>query len=98
MNTKDPLNRLLRSAARAPARPVPEASFPLEARVMASWRSAARAGAGESFVTWLRRATVCACLLALMTAAWNYHEATSAENRGDELAVADASMRVGVEP
>ncbi len=98
MKTKDPLERLLQAAARAPKGAADTASFALEARVMATWRGARRAGNGETFVVWLRRATICACLLALMTLVWNYHELTGAAKPGDELAVADAAMRVGVEP
>ena len=98
MKMRDPLERLLRAAARSPRNTADERSFALEARVMAAWRGARRAGTGETYVVWLRRATICACVLALMTLAWNYQELAGAKPPGDELAVADAAMRVGVEP
>jgi hypothetical protein len=98
MNTKDPLERLMRSAARAPRAAADQGSFALEARVMAAWRSAAKSGSGEGFVIWLRRATVGAFFITLMTLAWNFHDLAERGRGGDELAVADAAMRVGVEP
>ena len=49
-------------------------------------------------MVWLRRATIFACALALMTLALNYRELTGPGPTGDELAVADAAMSVGVEP
>ena len=95
---QDPLDRLFRAAARAPG-PAPEnASFALEAKVMGAWRSAAQSSNGDAFVVWLRRAAICACLLAVMSLAWNYGEPARNQGDGDELAVADAAMRVGVEP
>ena len=98
MKTKDPLERLLRAAARAPRGAADTTSFAVEARVMAAWRGTRRAGSGDTYLVWLRRATICACVLALMTLAFNYREFTGPGKSGDELAVADAAMRVGVEP
>ncbi len=99
MNAKrDALDRLLRSASQAPARPAGEASFALEARVMSSWRSTAQGGSRELFVVWLRRAAICAGTLAVASLAWNFSEQSSFRTQGDELAVADAAMRVGVDP
>ena len=91
----DQLDRLFKAAARARASESRAATFTLEARVLASWR-ATRADGGEVLLTWLRRAAICAGVLALASLAWNYHDLTRAG--GDELAVADAAMRTGVEP
>jgi hypothetical protein len=98
MKTREPLARLLRAAAGAPRSAADTGSFALEARVMAAWRGARRGGTGETYVVWLRRATICACLLALMSLVWNYGGLAGPGPAGDELAVADAAMRVGVEP
>ena len=93
----DPLDRLLKSAARAPRVETGAAKFTLETRVLHEWRAAAPAENMEFLVTWLRRAAACACALALASLAWNY-AVPSARGDGDELAVADATMRTGVEP
>ena len=99
MNTnRDPLERLFRSAARAPKRPLAEAGFPLEARVMSAWRGAAQSGSREAFIVLLRRAAICAGILAVASLAWNFSELAGHRLDGDELAVVDAAMRVGVEP
>jgi hypothetical protein len=99
MNTeKDPLGRLLRSAARAP-RPEPaEAPFATEARCLAAWRSAEQADNSDYLVAWLRRAAICAGGVALACLALNYRALAGSHTGADELAVADATMRTGVEP
>ncbi len=94
----DPLARLLKSAARAPKAETGAARFALEARVLAGWRAAARTGNGDYLVAWFRRAAICACVLALVSLAWNYRVLAGSQNGGDELAVADATMKTGVEP
>jgi hypothetical protein len=99
MNTgKDPLNRLLRSAARV-SRPEPApAPFALEARALAAWRSAEPADSSDYLLAWLRRAAICACVMAVASLAWNYSVLAGNRTGDDELAVADATMRTGVEP
>jgi hypothetical protein len=94
----DPLNRLLKSAAQAPKPETGAARFALEARVLGGWRAAARAENGDHLVAWLRRAAICACVLAVASLAWNYRALAGNHRGGDELAVADATMRTGVEP
>ena len=94
-SSNDPLDRLFKAAARARKAETGEAGFALEARVLAGWRSE-RDGNGDVLLMWLRRAAVCASLLAVASLAWNYRALTG--GRGDELAVADAAMRTGVEP
>jgi hypothetical protein len=99
MNTgSDPLNRLLKSAARAP-RPEPApAPFALEARSLAAWRSAELGDNSDYLIACLRRAAICACVMALASFALNYRLLAGTRTGGDELAVADATMRTGVEP
>jgi hypothetical protein len=99
MNSEnDPLDRLLKSAARAPRPETGAARFALEARVLGGWRAAAPADSGDYLVAWLRRAALCACVLALVSLAWNLGAQAGSRSHGDELAVADATMRTGVEP
>jgi hypothetical protein len=89
---RDPLDRLLESAARAP-RPVPsEPSFALESRVMAAWRAASSTDEGAWLVRWLRRATALACLVVLVSGAWNYREASQATT--DVVALTDTALQV----
>jgi hypothetical protein len=99
MNTgRDPLGRLMRSAARA-RRPEPAAApFALEAGSLAAWRSAERADNSDYLVAWLRRAAICACAVAVAGMAWNFSASAGGRADADELAVADATMRTGVEP
>jgi hypothetical protein len=91
---RDPLDRLLQSAARAHAwhRVPPEPSFALESRVMAAWRAASFADEGAWLVCWLRRATAVACLVVLVSGAWNYREASQATT--DVVALTDTALQV----
>ena len=98
MKTKDPLDRLLKSAASAPAPAIGSAAFGLEARVMGAWRTNMETGVTETFFVWVQRAAICACLLALMSLAWNYSDLAGNHGGGEELTVADAAMSLGVEP
>ena len=93
----DPLDRLLKSAARAPRPETGAARFTLEARVLGNWRVEQTDNA-DFLLAWLRRAALCACVLALVSLAWNFGVQAGSRTRGDELSVADATMRTGVEP
>jgi hypothetical protein len=89
---RDPLDRLLQSAARAP-RPVPSGpSFALESRVMAAWRSASSPDEGAWLVCWLRRATALACLVVLLSGAWNYREDSLSTT--DVVTLTDSALQV----
>ena len=93
------LDRLFKAAAQAPKPAREEAGFALETRVMGQWRSSLRVENGDFFVTWFRRATIAACLLAVASLAWNYHGLTTEEKGiSDELAIADSSMQAGLAP
>ena len=94
----DPLDRLLKSAARAPRAETSAARFALEARVLGNWRAMAQTDNTDFLLAWLRRAAICACVLALASLAWNYTVSAGSRTGGDEMSVADATMRTGVEP
>jgi hypothetical protein len=94
--TEDQLNRLLRAASRAPKPETRAALFALESRVIAGWRASSQSESGELLVALCRRAAVFACCLALASLAWNYLELKG--QAGDELAAAESSMRIGVNP
>ncbi len=93
------LNRLFKAAAQAP-KPAPDApSFALETRVLAAWKSSWRGENGDFFVALFRRAAIGACVLAVASLAWNYHELTNGEKGiSEELAIADSSMQKGLNP
>ena len=92
----DQLNRLFKAASRAPKAETRAAMFALERRVIGGWRASSQAESGEMLVTLCRRAAVFACCLALASLAWNYLELK--DQAGDELAAAESSMRIGVNP
>jgi hypothetical protein len=92
----DLLNRLFKAASRAPKAGPEAASFALETRVMADWRASLRGDTGDFLVLWLRRATIGACVLAVASLAWNYQQLTN--SGGDELSMAESTMRMGVDP
>jgi hypothetical protein len=94
--SEDQLDRLLKAASRAPRPETRAAMFALETRVIGGWRGSSRADSGELLVALCRRAAVFACCLALASLAWNYLEVKG--QAGDELAAAESSMRIGVNP
>lgn len=100
MNPTDrQLNRLFKAASQAPKPGAEEPPFGLETRVMAEWRASLRSENGDFFVAWFRKAAIGACLLAVVSLAWNFHDLTSGEKGiSDELAIADSSMQQGMYP
>ena len=90
------LNRLLKAAAQAPRAETRAAMFALETRVIGGWRASFQVESGEMLVALCRRAAVFACCLALASLAWNYLEPKG--QNGDELAAAESSMRIGINP
>jgi hypothetical protein len=71
----DDVDRLLRSAARAPGNPAPEAPFGFDTRVLAAWRAAT--GGTEEFADlsrFLRGAGVIACAVLVLTGAAAYRQ------------------------
>jgi len=90
----DQLNRLFMAAARARMPGVKAVPLVFETRAFAG-RTGGRAVEGRDFLlAWFRRATVCACLLMLLSLAWNYRQATTGTS--DELSQADSAMRMAL--
>jgi hypothetical protein len=89
------LDRLLKAAAQAPRPTVGDPPLGLETRALAYWRAALRNDSGEFLVTWFRRATVFATVLAVASLAWNYR---GANDRSSAEMVADSAMGMGIEP
>jgi hypothetical protein len=93
------LERLLKSAARAPRRPLPrEAPFVVEAKVLARWRSLPGGAVDLAHVLLplLRRAALCACLLMLLSIAFSYRAILAGEN--DEVTLANAAVDLTLLP
>jgi hypothetical protein len=90
------LDRLLKSAAAAPAARPGAAVFALETRVMANWRGLTQNDGEDFLIVWFRRAATFGCMLALASLAWSFHARPS--QTGAELAIANSAMNMGVEP
>jgi hypothetical protein len=88
------LNRLMKAAKRSAVAAREAPVSPQRARLMAGWRARAPSETGEFWVAWFRFAAIGACVLALASLAWNRHELTFGV--GDELSLADAAVRTGV--
>jgi hypothetical protein len=65
----DPLDRLLKSAAQAPPRPVSELPFATETRVLACWRAGAAEDWGVDFLALFRRGLALAGAFSVLTVA-----------------------------
>ncbi len=93
------VDRLLRSAAKAPE-PLPEeAPFGFDTRVVASWRAAGHKGMNDlaDLSRFLRRAGVIACAVLVLagTAAYRQYrdETTFAAVQTNEYAIADSAIQ-----
>ncbi|KAB2669878.1 MAG: hypothetical protein DVB31_05295 [Verrucomicrobia bacterium] len=62
----DPLDRLLRAAARAPSRPVGEASFAAETRALHAWRRSLAGADAQPFLQLWRAGLATAFALAVV--------------------------------
>lgn len=80
MNREEhPLDRLLRSAARAP-QPVRAAlPFGQETRIRAAWRSERSAGEENRWLGWLRNGFAVACVLVLVSAGVSWSRTATRE-------------------
>lgn len=90
----DQLNRLFTAAARARKPGLEAAPLVFETRAFAGWLPGRAAEGRDFLLAWFRRATVCACLLMLLSLAWNYHQTTTGPS--DELSQADSAMRMAL--
>jgi hypothetical protein len=92
----DPLDRLLKSAAQAPPRPVGELPFATEARVLAYWRGGAAEDPGVDLLALFRRGLALAGALSVLTVAlslWEMHRDTA-----DVWAVSDPVINLASLP
>jgi hypothetical protein len=90
----DPLDRLLRSAARAGSGAYAEPPYGLESRVVTAWRAARADSETPWLVPWLRGAIALACLAVLLSGAWNHLAGDQAS--GDELTLADSPLQIAL--
>lgn len=93
MNSDDPLDRLLRAAARHQPAEKEEAPFGFATRVAATWIAQRGSGGSENGVVeaslqvlWLRRALLCAVVIMTASVGWSFKTDTAAPN--DEMAIA----------
>ncbi len=92
-----PLDRLLRAAARSPREAtLSTLPFPVEARVLAAWRSSRSEGSGWIGL-WLRTGLAGAAVALALTLAvtWSH---LRPDPEDDEYAVANATLYVAVSP
>lgn len=85
------LQRLFRAAALAPLSLPPEAPFALETRILAAWRL----GLVEerwSALPLVRRATLCACAIIILAAAFTFQP--GGEAPPSELVVVDSAIHL----
>ncbi|EEF59893.1 hypothetical protein [Pedosphaera parvula] len=94
------LDRLFRAAARSPRMEVGAPSFKLEAQVLAGWRSLQPGEDMTMLIVWFRRAVACACLLMLLSLAWNYSDRSGSNDRAGETAdafsIADSAVTLAL--
>ena len=97
MDTEQFLNRIIRLARRAPARPTPGPAYGLETAVLAHWReAAAHRSANGTLLRGLRWATLAAFAVALLTAALKSDELAAFKHRSDPVTrVADSAIAAG---
>ena len=90
------LERLLRNAATAPRRAgVAEVPFPVQARVLATWRSSrAERGELEGLIHWFRLGLACASAVAVLAIGVSWHGVQS--EPADEIAISDATLDVAM--
>ena len=90
------LGRLLRNAATAPRRAgATEVPFPVQARVLAAWRSSrAESGELEGLIRWFRLGLACASAVAVLAVgvSWRGVQAEPV----DEIAISDATLDVAM--
>jgi hypothetical protein len=94
--TDESLQRLLKAAAKAP----PEnaaAPLGLETCVLAHWRAARTDGDSAFLFAFLRRATLSASLVLLLSAAWSLSR-PSASPTSDEAALLDYEIQMSLNP
>lgn len=98
MKHPHPLDRLLRSAAQAPGRPIENSDLSpaVEQRILAHWRAAQAPGNTEflELIRLFRRGLACACAIAITTVAFTLHSPGHEET--DELTIAEAPFELAL--
>lgn len=92
----DPLDRLLRSAARTPVPACERLSFAAESRVLAAWRRSRGDSLPVGLGLWLRAGFAGALLVAATAVAVSWSSVR--QPAGDEYAVANATLYVALAP
>ena len=91
------MDRLLRSAARAPVESTPEAPFGFETRVIASWRSGEGVNDFADIARFLRRTGAIACAVLVLAGAGAYRQfvtdAALSAPQTNEYAIADSAIQ-----
>lgn len=98
---KDPLDRLLASAAQTPEKPLPaEPPFGLETRVIAAWRETLALPAPESWWKLCGPFLATASFMVALSAAWNFHTVHNpplqAGSAPTEFSMADSAIRLAL--
>lgn len=97
MKERDPLERLLKSAALAkPEEPASELRFPTQARILAAWRAGREES--EAFLPLLRKAILAAATVTVLAVALTLMTAhTEQQAQVDEIVAATNSLNEAIE-
>ena len=90
------LKRLLKAAARSPRETPAAIPFPLEARILAGWRSSVAAEDWTGMVSCFRRAVACAVLVMVVSIGWS--QFTNAREVPGAVAFANLAQAVQIVP
>ena len=91
------LQRLLNAAAKAAPEAAVAPPLGLETRVLANWRAAGTGDDSVSLFAFLRRATLGAGLVLVLSAAWSFTQ-SGGNLTGDEAAQLDYNIRMSLNP
>ena len=90
------LRRLLKAAAKSQRDTPAEIPFPLEARILAGWRSSGTAEDWTGMVSYFRRAVICAILIMIVSIGWS--ELSNAREVPGAAALANLAQAVQIVP
>ena len=90
------LKRLLKAAGRSQRETPASIPFPLEARILAGWRSSAPEDNWPGMVSYFRRAVVCAVLVMVVSIGWS--ELTNAREVPGAMALSNLAQAVQIVP
>jgi hypothetical protein len=95
--TDQSLQRLLKAAAKATPESAAAPPLGLETRVLAHWRAAEADDDSAFLFAFLRRATLSASLVLLLSAAWSLSR-PSGSPTGDEAVLLDYEIQMSLSP